>query len=381
MRSTTLSTTLTMSFLFAVGPISSVHAQIALDAPTNTYDVVANTAVSILPAPLRSFLEAHIKTVHRIVRTCDLSGAASINPDRQQQHYIMLDVGVETEDWKDRNARLSSVRRFPYDRVLAKRLFKQHGIEHGGTLPWTIMEYHKALTKAFKEGNIDEILQTTGVLLHFVSDTSWPLNTSARRVTFTQITSSQISKDGFPSTRSICDSMQPLLPASQWDQMLKRLAYEVRVSPSRYNASIKPVVAVFDTLFDTYQIRDELVLATTGARSQDRIALVFEARLEAAALLGANLIGASWEDANKPQLHVRKAQAITRGPKQSNKQPVDSLKGAYVGSKHSSVFHRHSCSHATRIKPDNIIRFTTLNKALQAGRRACKTCKPDEKPP
>ena len=51
-------------------------------------------------------------------------------------------------------------------------------------------------------------------------------------------------------------------------------------------------------------------------------------------------------------------------------------KHKYVASKNSKVFHKPDCSSAKRIKPGNLVTFSTRDKAIKAGKRPCKICKP-----
>ncbi len=48
----------------------------------------------------------------------------------------------------------------------------------------------------------------------------------------------------------------------------------------------------------------------------------------------------------------------------------------YVASKNSKVFHKPQCSSAKRIKPKNLISYSSRDEALKAGKRPCKRCKP-----
>jgi hypothetical protein len=48
----------------------------------------------------------------------------------------------------------------------------------------------------------------------------------------------------------------------------------------------------------------------------------------------------------------------------------------YVASKNSKVFHKPDCIWANRIKPANLVTFSTRDQAIQAGKRPCKQCKP-----
>lgn len=48
----------------------------------------------------------------------------------------------------------------------------------------------------------------------------------------------------------------------------------------------------------------------------------------------------------------------------------------YVASKNSKVFHKPDCRWAKRIKPSNLVTYSTRDKAIEAGKRPCKFCKP-----
>jgi micrococcal nuclease len=48
----------------------------------------------------------------------------------------------------------------------------------------------------------------------------------------------------------------------------------------------------------------------------------------------------------------------------------------WVASASSKVFHKSSCSSAKRMNKDKTIQFPTRQKAIETGRRPCKSCKP-----
>ena len=48
----------------------------------------------------------------------------------------------------------------------------------------------------------------------------------------------------------------------------------------------------------------------------------------------------------------------------------------YVGSAKSNVYHYPSCGSAKRIKPGNLVGFSSAKDALGRGDRPCKVCKP-----
>jgi len=48
----------------------------------------------------------------------------------------------------------------------------------------------------------------------------------------------------------------------------------------------------------------------------------------------------------------------------------------FVGSVNSKVYHYQSCRYAQRIKPENLITFTSAQDAKNHGSHPCKVCKP-----
>lgn len=48
----------------------------------------------------------------------------------------------------------------------------------------------------------------------------------------------------------------------------------------------------------------------------------------------------------------------------------------YVASKNSKTYHVSSCSHAKKIKAENLISFSDKEKAVKEGYQPCKICKP-----
>ena len=48
----------------------------------------------------------------------------------------------------------------------------------------------------------------------------------------------------------------------------------------------------------------------------------------------------------------------------------------YVASKKGRVFHTPDCSSAKRIKPENLIGYSSREEAIEAGKRRCRRCKP-----
>jgi hypothetical protein len=48
----------------------------------------------------------------------------------------------------------------------------------------------------------------------------------------------------------------------------------------------------------------------------------------------------------------------------------------FVASKNSKVFHKAGCTSAGRIKPENLVGYSTRDEAIEAGKKPCKQCNP-----
>jgi hypothetical protein len=51
----------------------------------------------------------------------------------------------------------------------------------------------------------------------------------------------------------------------------------------------------------------------------------------------------------------------------------------YVGSTESDKYHYPDCRYAQQIKPENLVRFNSVEEALAAGYEPCKSCNPPVK--
>lgn len=353
-----ISTIFTIVFLIHLITAGYAMAGNSADTPIAACEIVTQEAVKVLPAPLRPFFDAHLDQIRKFT--------PSVDNDNPESHYVLLDASAISQPFEDR---LKAARLFPRNMKLAQNLFRNNDLQdQGGQLPWAILDHFEGLTLAFQSGDENKITEKTASLLHLITDACWPMNTTV---------------DRFESTQQIQSSTMSRIymeTALAFDPLRRQLAYEVRVSPSRYKKISDPVESVFDELFSSYKTLLEIDKAVKNNRTSERLARIFEQRLESAALLAACLIGTAWENANKPILTAEVSQS--RQPISSTPQKI-SLKTSvqFLGSKNSGIFHRSTCMHAKRIKSGNIVRFSSSDEALQAGRKGCKTCKSDSKSP
>ncbi|MCH8807038.1 MAG: hypothetical protein IH986_13235 [Planctomycetes bacterium] len=339
------------------------------ERPPDGYEIVVATAVTALPTPLRS---AFVQRRDELIRVALSHGVKSVSSVVDvDRHFLVLDVAAEKG--ADEAGRIEASRRFPRVRDAALELARERGVRRVGSLPWTIHAHFEALVEAFRSTSGALVVAEAGALLHFATDASMPLfvvekHSSRRRGRFFD----RGADEPDPPNRR-----EKLLEAVA--TLRDRLDDEVRVSPTRYAELDEPLDAVFETIAASFA---ELVSgpAIDAKVRADEAATMIESRLEAAALLAANLIGTAWHQAGRPSPDTWNAasakSAEPEKPAAKYSTSVASPDARFVGSRRSSIYHRATCSHAKRIKPSNLVAFGARKVAVDAGRRPCKTCKP-----
>jgi len=86
-----------------------------------------------------------------------------------------------------------------------------------------------------------------------------------------------------------------------------------------------------------------------------------------------------YHKANPPGTHVNDINVVSVTAATKRAWPAEQRRPAeykFVASKNSDVFHRPHCIWAERIKPANLVGYSSRAEALKAGKRPCKRCKP-----
>lgn len=362
----------------------------------DVYELVASVSVGLLPPAIRPLFEARIEAfgVHATAGL-ESSSTEAVLPGDEDAHFILLDVAQRAgSDDERREAALA----FPRDPESAKNLARRWQVRHGGSLPWMLEERYRALTDAMADRRLDEMVREAGYLLHFATDAALPFNTTVLR-------------DGMPAHRLVHTPRDRSL-ANRWHtntrqrcqaalvrRQRSRFAYEVRVWPGRMSPAMNVRQAVFATLLQSHRAVDALLRvddelfgalgisdgASFEMRSDDyyeRLAElagpIIESRLEAASLLTAGLIAAAWVEAGSPAANrfMVTARSSVVPPASTTESAAVSAAALFVGSRHSTVFHRTTCAHVRRIGQDNRVMFATVADAIDAGRTSCKACRP-----
>lgn len=240
-----------------------------------------------------------------------------------------------------------------------------------------------------KDGTGDATVDSTAVLIHWATDAALPFNTTCGAL------SGAADADSFVRDR------QSRYHGVLVERLKTRLEREARIDAARLKPATRVADAVLDSAREAYQWIDPLldieatvaaeILAKPGEASEkheerfleelaDRAYPIIEARIEAGALLAANLIVGAWNEKGKSEVRLGTSAETSVQPIEVAPEPSTPAV-AMLGSKDSSVFHRADCVHLARVKPENRVSFEDAKSAIAKGRKPCKSCKPDAASP
>jgi len=119
----------------------------------------------------------------------------------------------------------------------------------------------------------------------------------------------------------------------------------------------------------TYWKQDPLMVAKTGLA---KMKAAVNKALGASYSLASNPLGS--QSSND---RTSGADSLTATEKQTKPGATSAVaEYKYVASKNSKVFHKPECHWAKRIKPENLVGYSSKDEAIKAGKRPCKQCKP-----
>jgi hypothetical protein len=86
----------------------------------------------------------------------------------------------------------------------------------------------------------------------------------------------------------------------------------------------------------------------------------------------------SYLEVNAPHKQPSDANDISEATEEQLKPVAESTPAEYkyVASKNSKVFHKHDCIWVKRIKPENLVNYSSRDEAINAGKKPCKQCNP-----
>lgn len=362
------------------------------DEPFAAHRIVAIKSIDGMPADIAPLFRQHRAELERRVIEPGVEWPGDRKLRRYNRwHHVQADIGSGQQTRADR---LRAFRSFPQNQVTAERLYRRLGRQGGGLLPWAIDECYRRLVEAFKSEETSEVIARAGHLAHFVADAVNPFRSSANDNGVATGNLRMGSVWGVHPT-SVNHSVRERFGAGLVARYSTTYADALTLTTASYQPIWNPVADAFEMIESALSVLDDVAQAdkeilTTleivdrksfEARKEayyiamnDRCGDICLSRLEACAILTANLVGSAWQEAGEPSLEAIRA----RGEGGTTATPsAEAMKeGSYVGSKHSNIFHKPDCRWARQISQDNLVTFTTSLEARQASRRACKTCKP-----
>ncbi len=356
------------------------------------HQVVAVKSIECLPADIAPLFRRHREQFQQHAMAPGVAWVRDRTLRRcNRWHQVAADVEAQEQD---RDARIAACRAFPREKLLAEKLYQQQRFRKGGTLPWAIEECYERLVDAFESGDADEVMARAGHLAHFVADAMNPFRVSA-------------NYDGTATGNITIGSARGVHPRSDRRTIRERFgvglmarhaddyAHALQIGTADYQPVWDVLPRTFEFIEDSLAVLDQVARADReitakleivdreSFRANERIyfAAMEEAcrdicidRLGAAAVLTANLIGGAWQTAGEPFVDtIRAGDGVEteRLPQATASSPA-----AFVGSRHSNIFHRPDCQFAQQISADNLVTFATAEEARRQGRRACRACAP-----
>jgi hypothetical protein len=169
--------------------------------------------------------------------------------------------------------------------------------------------------------------------------------------------------------------MQPTFRSS-----LDRI-YKIRIEILGFEGCSNYVTRVQSSLTSHVSIKNGWALAdvwtTEPAMKVVQIQNLHEA-VSAMVLEQAEEFISDYQKANPPNKQPSDANDISEAAEEQVKPVAESIPAEYkyVASKNSKVFHNRDCIWVKRIKPENLVGYSTREEAINAGKKPCKLCKP-----
>lgn len=381
--------------------------------------LAAEATVAALPEPLGAFFAARVEGV--IERAIEPDGAWRGEPrtgQREDWHYLALDAAAAGDSWPERRAAAMA---FPAQWTAAQRLFREHGVKHGGRLPWELDGLVGELAEAFARRDEAGVVRAAGYIVHFAGDAGDPFATSRR------------GGCGCGENPAVAAELGD--PWFAHRDAAQRIGWElIRRNAQRYREALAPqdvrfelgvddvpfavlecMVSSFDQL-EALCAADREVLGQMGVAAdgrldagallarQDEYYLLMDGRvgpvcvqnLRRSVRLGATLIVTAWLRAGSPDPSVAPVvaappasappatPAASAGPAEKTPPAASPPPAAapsnvrFVASRNSKIYHRSDCSHAARISAGNRVEYASRAEAEADGKRPCQTCRPDQ---
>jgi hypothetical protein len=157
--------------------------------------------------------------------------------------------------------------------------------------------------------------------------------------------------------------------------------YKIRIEILGFEGSPNYVARVQSSLTSHVSIKNGWALAdvwsTAPAMKVVQIQNLHEA-VSAMVLEQAKEFISDYQKANPPNKQPSDANDISIAAEEQVKPAAKSIPAEYkyVASKNSKVFHKPDCIWVKRIKPENLVNYSSREEAINAGKKPCKQCNP-----
>lgn len=290
----------------------------------HAHRLINRMAVFTLPPEMLPLYKHHVEFISE--RSIDPDRRAHAVAGEAPRHYIDIDhfgedpFAIMPRHWDD-----------------AVDMFTEDTLMQYGVLPWHIDRMMHRLTRAFRTGDIDQILLVSAHLGHYVADASTPLHTTRY---YNGKTASQ------RGIHALWESRLPELYANRYDFFTGRAEYIHDPLAMAWHlialshAQVEPIYRVFDSLLH-HVPRDrvyahEMRGASTGRVFSRDFSHAFHESLngmvEQQMRLAVKTIGdfwfTAWVNAGQPDLSPIETQRLTRGFLESLKKERDNWDAA-----------------------------------------------------
>ncbi|PLW93526.1 MAG: S1/P1 Nuclease [Marinilabiliales bacterium] len=273
-------------------------------------------AVFLLPPEMVGFYKKNIE--YLIQHSVDPDKRSHAVEGEAEKHYIDIDVygdnpfEVVPKQWRD-----------------AVKKYGEDTLHEFGILPWNIQNMYYRLVDAFKEGDVDRILNVSANFGHYIGDCHVPLHT-------TQYYDGRVLYQ--KGIHALWETRIPELMAEDWDFFLGRAEYVPNALDKAWDLveishnEVDSVINMYDSLFLNYDQDAIFVMEERGATLKRQYSLVFcnmfeqtmddmvNRKLRMSVYWVASFWYSAWVDAGQPDLDRLMDKEVTKAHKEELKE-------------------------------------------------------------
>lgn len=255
-------------------------------------------AVFLLPPDMIGFYKKNIE--YLIQHSIDPDKRSRVVEGEAEKHYIDIDhfgdkpFEIMPRLWKD-----------------AIEKYGEDTLHEYGILPWNIQKMYYSLVDAFKEGNVDRILNVSANFGHYVADAHVPLHT-------TQFYDGRVLYQ--KGVHALWETRIPELMAEDWDFFIGRAVYIGNPLEKAWELvecshfEVDSVIDMYDSLLLNFDQNSIYIMEARGTVLKRQYSFVFSKLLEetminmvyrklrTSVLSVASFWYSAWVDAGQPNL-------------------------------------------------------------------------------